>query len=268
MEKGEITFKDILHKYNHELHANEIVLLSYYIASINIEAVFDEVNGSEGGYQPFEGIVLTDTFESTENENAFVDELFGDNNDRLKKQQEKPITVIFGNPPYFAKQDNEDKNYSRTKYPKLDDSLKKMWVDTSSAINKNVLMDSYIKAIRWSADRLSNDGIISFITNNSYIDGVATDGMRKSLLDEFSDIYIINLKGQIRGRSKKQIADEGENIFDIMTGVAIILLVKDSSKGKGKGNLHLVTKRLALNKVSQFGKIVLLVILSYVMKLI
>lgn len=260
MDKGKITFKDILHKYNHELHANEIVLLSYYIASINIEAVFDEVNGSERGYQPFEGIVLTDTFESTENENSFVDELFGENNDRLKKQQEKPITVIFGNPPYSAKQDNEDKNYSRAKYPKLDDSLKKMWVDTSTATNKNGLMDSYIKAMRWSADRLSDNGVISFITNSSYIDGVAMDGMRKSLLNEFSDIYIINLKGQIRRRSRKQIADEGGNIFDIMTGVAIILLVKDSSK-KQKGQLHYfdigngLTKKDKLNRLKELESI-------------
>ncbi|MBF0758815.1 DEAD/DEAH box helicase [Ligilactobacillus murinus] len=261
MDGGEITFEDILYKYNHELHANEIILLSYYIASINIESVFDEVNGPNHGYQPFEGIVLADTFESTEREGSFVDELLGENNERLKKQQEKPITVIFGNPPYSAKQDNEDKNYSRAKYPKLDNSLKKTWIDTSSAINKNGLMDSYIKAIRWSADRLSNDGIISFITNSSYIDGVAMDGMRKSLLNEFSDIYVIDLKGQIRRRSKKQIANEGENIFDIMTGVAIILLVRDSSKSKGKGNLHYfdigngLTKKDKLEKLTKLGSI-------------
>ena len=101
MDNGEITFEDILHKYNHELHANEIILLSYYIASINIEAVFDEVNGPEHGYEPFEGIVLTDTFESTERENSFMDELLGENNKRLKKQQEQPITAIISNPPCF-----------------------------------------------------------------------------------------------------------------------------------------------------------------------
>lgn len=260
MEQGKITFADILHKYNNELHANEIVLLSYYIASINIEAVFDEVNGPERGYEPFKGIVLTDTFESTEREDSFADELLGKNNERLRKQQEQPITVIFGNPPYSAKQDNEDKNYSRFKYSKLDNSLKKAWVDTSSATNKNGLMDSYIKALRWSADRLPDNGIISFITNSSYIDGVAMDGMRKSLLNEFSDIYIINLKGQIRRRSRKQIADEGGNVFDIMTGVAIILLVKDSSK-KQKGQLHYfdigngLTKKDKLNRLRNLESI-------------
>ena len=260
MDNGEITFEDILHKYNHELHANEIVLLSYYIASINIEAVFDEVNGPERGYEPFEGIVLTDTFESTERENSFMDELLGENNKRLKKQQEQPITVILGNPPYSAKQKNEDNNFKRTSYVKLDNSLKNLWVDTSTATNKNGLSDTYIKAMRWAADRISENGIIGFITNNSYIDGVSMDGMRKALLNEFSDIYVINLKGKIRGKTKKQIADEGGNIFDIMTGVAIILLVKDNKK-KGKGSLHYfdigtgLTKKEKLDKLKNIGSI-------------
>ena len=260
MDNGEITFEDILHKYNHELHANEIVLLSYYIASINIEAVFDEVNGPERGYEPFEGIVLTDTFESTERENSFIDELLGENNKRLKKQQEQSITVILGNPPYSAKQKNEDNNFKRTSYAKLDNSLKNLWVDTSTATNKNGLSDTYIKAMRWAADRISGNGIIGFITNNSYIDGVSMDGMRKALLNEFSDIYVINLKGKIRGKTKKQIADEGGNIFDIMTGVAIILLVKDNKK-KGKGILHYfdigkgLTKKEKLDKLKKLDSI-------------
>ena len=118
MDSGEITFEDILRKYTQEMHANEIVLLSYYIAAINIEAVFDEINGDEP-YTPFEGIVLTDTFESTENEDTLEDSFFGINDERLKRQQEKPITVILGNPPYSAKQDNEDDNTKRAIYPNL-----------------------------------------------------------------------------------------------------------------------------------------------------
>ena len=136
-----------------------------------------------------------------------MDELLGENNKRLKKQQEQPITVILGNPPYSAKQKNEDNNFKRTSYVKLDNSLKNLWVDTSTATNKNGLSDTYIKAMRWAADRISENGIIGFITNNSYIDGVSMDGMRKALLNEFSDIYVINLKGKIRGKTKKQIAD-------------------------------------------------------------
>nr|WP_238333575.1 N-6 DNA methylase [Fructilactobacillus sanfranciscensis] len=194
MDAGEISLADITRKFTQELHANEIVLLSYYIAAINIEATFDEINGDEEGYVPFEGIVLTDTFESTETEDTLDDDYFGTNDERLKRQQAIPITVIMGNPPYSAKQKNEDGNQIRTTYQKLDASLQNSWVETSTATNKNNLFDSYIRALRWSADRISDNGVIGFITNNSFIDGNAMDGMRKSLLEEFSDIYVLNLK--------------------------------------------------------------------------
>lgn len=143
MDRGEITFEDILHKYNHELHANEIVLLSYYIASINIEAVFDDVNGPERGYEPFEGIVLTDTFESTERENSFADELLGENNERLKKQQEQPITAIIGNPPYSAGQKNANDNKQNFHYPSLEKALQDTYVSESNAQNSRNTYDSY-----------------------------------------------------------------------------------------------------------------------------
>ncbi|EIZ1998486.1 N-6 DNA methylase, partial [Listeria innocua] len=223
MDAGEISLADITRKFTQELHANEIVLLSYYIAAINIEATFDEINGDEEGYVPFEGIVLTDTFESTETEDTLDDDYFGTNDERLKRQQSIPITVIMGNPPYSAKQKNEDGNQIRTTYEKLDASLQNSWVETSTATNKNNLFDSYIRAMRWSSDRISDNGVIGFITNNSFIDGNAMDGMRQSLLEEFSDIYVLNLKGGIRGKTKDQSVLEGGNIFDIMTGVTIIM---------------------------------------------
>ncbi|MGH2117194.1 DEAD/DEAH box helicase [Aerococcus sp. L_32] len=260
MDKGEITLADITRKYTQELHANEIILLSYYIAAINIEATFDEINSKNQGYKPFEGIVLTDTFESTENEDTLDDVYFGTNDDRLKRQQEVPITVIIGNPPYSAKQNNEDSNQSRINYPKLDRSLRTKWIETSTATNKNGLLDSYIRAIRWSADQLNGNGVIGFITNSSFIDGNAMDGMRKSLLEEFSDVYLINLKGQIRRRSRDQAVFEGGNVFDIMTGVAITLLVKDNSSN-GKGTIHYLnigdrlTKKEKLEKLSNWKSI-------------
>lgn len=260
MNEGKITYDDILRKYMHELHANEIILLSYYIAAINIEAVFDEVNGPDRGYKPFEGIVLTDTFESTERENTLDDDMFGENDKRLKKQQEVPITAIISNPPYSAKQSNEDKNIKRINYPILETSLKKTWINNSTAVNKNGLNDSYIKALRWSADRLEENGIIGFITNSSYIDGNAMDGMRKELLKEFNDIFIIDLKGQIRRRTKEQAKIEGGNVFDIMTGVAIILLVKNKSL-KANGNLYYsnigdyLSKSDKLKKLSEWHSI-------------
>ena len=254
MDSGEITFEDILRKYTQEMHANEIVLLSYYIAAINIEAVFDEINGDEP-YTPFEGIVLTDTFESTENEDTLEDSFFGINDERLKRQQEKPITVILGNPPYSAKQDNEDDNTKRAIYPKLDSSLKNKWIDSSSAINKNGLLDSYIRALRWAADRLKHQGVISFISNSSYIDGTAMDGMRCALELEFDYIYIIDLKGQIRRRSKEQAKIEGGNVFNIMTGVAIIVLVKTGRQESIKGQIRYFNIGDGLSKNEKIDKL-------------
>ena len=257
MDSGEITFADILRKYTQELHANEIVLLSYYIAAINIEAVFDEINGDES-YTPFEGIVLTDTFESTETEDTLDDSFFGINDERLKRQKEKPITVILGNPPYSAKQDNEDNNTKRANYPKLDRSLKDKWIDSSTATNKNGLLDSYIRALRWAADRLKHQGVIAFISNSSYIDGIAMDGMRCALELEFDYIYIIDLKGQIRRRSKEQVKIEGGNVFNIMTGVAILLLVKIGEQESIKGEIRYFNIGDGLSKNDKINKLSIL----------
>ena len=253
MDDGKISMADITRKFTQELHANEIVLLSYYIAAINIEATFDEINDIQG-YTPFSGIVLTDTFESTENEDTLDDSYFETNDERLKRQREVPITVIIGNPPYSAKQDNEDGNQSRINYPKLDSSLRTKWIETSTATNKNGLLDSYIRAIRWSADRLNGNGVIGFITNSSFIDGIAMDGMRKALLEEFSNIYVINLKGQIRRRTREQATVEGGNVFDIMTGVAITLLVKDEGFSE-KGTLHYLDIGDKLSKKEKIEKL-------------
>lgn len=260
MDKGEMSYADLVRKYTQELHANEIVLLSYYIAAINIEAVFDDINGEED-YLPFEGIVLTDTFESTESEDTLDDSFFGTNDKRLKRQQEKPITAIIGNPPYSAKQDNEDDNNNRVSYPILDNSLKTKWIDTSSAINKNGLLDSYIRAFRWSADKLKENGIIAFITNSSYLDGVAMDGMRQALESEFDFIYIIDLKGQIRRRSREQAKIEGGNIFNIMTGVAITILVKVPDFNSSKGEIRYfnigdsLSRQEKISRISQLDSI-------------
>lgn len=228
-DAGVITYEDILRKYMHELHANEIVLLSYYIAAINIESVFDEINGEENGYEPFEGIVLTDTFESTERENTFDNELFGINNKRLKKQQEQPITVIISNPPYSMGQKNQNDNNANEHYPKLESNIAKTYVKESKSGLSVGLYDSYVKAFRWASDRLNNKGIIGFITNGSFIDSKATDGLRASLGKEFNHLYIFNLRGAIRGKVGDAAKREGNNVFDIMTGVAISILVKDGS---------------------------------------
>lgn len=248
MDNGEITLADITRKFTQELHANEIVLLSYYIAAINIESTFDEINGDEQGYIPFEGIVLTDTFESTETENTLDDAYFGTNDERLKRQQEVPITAIIGNPPYSIGQNNENDNNMNQKYPKLDLSISDTYVKYSKAKAKNDNYNSYIKAFRWASDRLGNNGVIGYITGNGYIDKNSLDGFRHSIAREFNDVYIINLRGSIRGRLGEEAKAEGQNVFDILTGVAIIILVKKELSNNCQIHYHDIGTYLKRNK--------------------
>ena len=257
MDKGEITYADVLRKYTKELHANEIVLLSYYIAAINIEAVFDEINGDEP-YQPFEGIVLTDTFESTETEDTLDDSFFGTNDQRLKRQQEKPITAIIGNPPYSIGQGSQNDNNQNISYPKLDQRLAETYVAKSNAGLTKGLYDSYVKAFRWASDRVTKNGVIGFITNSGYIFSNSADGLRAGLYEEFNHIYIFNLRGAVRGKIGEAAKKEGQNIFDIMTGVAITILVKDNSKSHNVYYHDIgdyLSQKDKLNIISDFGDI-------------
>ena len=230
MDAGEISLADITRKFIQELHANEIVLLSYYIAAINIEATFDEINGDEEGYVPFEGIVLTDTFEGTETGDALDDDYFGTNDERLKRQQEVPITAIIGNPPYSAKQNDSNDGNGNLHYPILDKRLADTYVKNSTANHVSALYDSYIKAFRWASDQLKDNGIIGFVTGAGFIDGSAADGMRKSLYEEFNHLYIFNLRGDQRTQGETS-RKEGGKIFGSgsRTPISISILVKDGS---------------------------------------
>ncbi|MCB5024492.1 DEAD/DEAH box helicase [Streptococcus mutans] len=229
MDRGEITYADILRKYTQELHANEIVLLSYYIAAINIEAVFDDIN-DDAPYAPFEGIVLTDTFESTETEDTLDDSFFGTNDQRLKRQQEQPITAIIGNPPYSIGQGSQNDNNQNISYPRLDQRLADTYVKNSNAGLTKGLYDSYVKAFRWASDRLSDKGVIGFVTNGNYLNTNSADGLRVSLYQEFNRLYIFNLRGDQRTIGEKS-RQEGGKIFGSgsRTPVAISILVKDGS---------------------------------------
>lgn len=230
MDEGKITYDDILRKYMYELHANEIVLLSYYIAAINIEAVFDEVNGPDRGYKPFEGIVLTDTFESTERQDTLDDDMFGTNNERLKKQQEVPITAIISNPPYSVGQKNANDNNQNIHYPKLEEQIEKTYVAESTSNLSKSSYDSYIKAFRWASDRIGKQGVIGFVTNGSYLDSNSTDGLRASLYKEFNHLYIYNLRGNQRTQGEES-RKEGGKIFGSgsRAPIAISILIKDNS---------------------------------------
>lgn len=229
MKAGKITLADITRKYTQELHANEIVLLSYYIAAINIESVFDEINGDEH-YIPFDGIVLADTFASTENTDVLDEDMFGGNNDRLKKQQEVPITAIISNPPYSVGQRSQNDNNQNVHYERLEKRIGETYVKQSKSGLSKGLYDSYIKAFRWASDRLGKQGVIGFVSNGGFLDSQSASGLRNSLFQEFNHLYIYNLRGNAR-TSGKQRRKERDNVFGqgTRTPIVISILVKDSS---------------------------------------
>ena len=258
MDKGEITYADLVRKYTQELHANEIVLLSYYIAAINIEAVFDDINGEED-YLSFEGIVLTDTFESTESEDTLDDSFFGTNDQRLKRQQETPITAIIGNPPYSIGQSSQNDNNQNISYPKLDKRLADTYVAKSNAGLTRGLYDSYVKAFRWASDRLKDKGVIGFVTNGGFLNSNSTDGLRAGLYEDFNHLYIFNMRGNALGLGELR-KKEGGNVFGggTRTTVAISILVKD---GSDSHEIHYhdigdyLSQKDKLNIISDFGDI-------------
>ncbi|MBU2987255.1 DEAD/DEAH box helicase family protein [Saccharophagus degradans] len=239
LQSGLISKEQLAHKYKNEIHCNEIVLLAYYIAAINIEAVYHAVVNDgkaveEHTYEPFEGICLTDTFQLYEKDDL-ISELLADNSDRRNRQKNLDIRVIIGNPPYSKGQKSENDNAQNVKYEFLESRVRDTYSKRSTATSTKDLMDSYIKAIRWASDRVGDEGIVGFISGSGFVEKPFADGMRKSLTDEFDAIYILNLRGDIRKNIfTKGAALEGGNVFGSgsMTGIAITFLVKG---GKSKG---------------------------------
>ena len=234
LQSSHIRKEDLLRKYNKEIHANEIVLMAYYIASINIENVYHSIMENEE-YNSFEGICLTDTFqlgEEASEENMFSEQ-FPTNSKRVIAQKKKPITVIIGNPPYSVGQKSANDNAQNQSYPTLNSRIESTYVAESNANNKNSVYDSYIKAFRWASDRINkkDGGIIGFVTNGAWLDGNAQDGFRKCLEREFSSIYVFNLRGNQR-TSGELSRKEGGKIFGSgsRTPIAITILVKHPNK--------------------------------------
>ena len=179
------------HKYAHELHCNEVMLLPYYVASMNLEHAYYEAMGE---YAPFAGICLVDTFELAEEKTLpmFVEE----NTERVERQRRAPITVIIGNPPYNVGQVNENDNNKNRKYPVVDRRVRDTYTAASKATNRNALSDPYVKAFRWASDRIKDEGVVAFVTNNSFVDNISFDGMRQHLLSEFDAVYVLDLGGK------------------------------------------------------------------------
>ncbi|MFZ1539728.1 MAG: type ISP restriction/modification enzyme [Chromatiaceae bacterium] len=235
IQSGLIDPEALRHKFAHELHANEIILLAYYIATINIETAY---HAATGEYRPFEGMILVDTFQMTEAGDLVDKVILPENNARAERQLRQPIRVIVGNPPYSAGQNSANDNNQNLAYPTLDTRIRDTYVARSSATNKNSLYDSYIRAIRWASDRIADKGIVAFVTNGSFLDGNAADGLRQCLTAEFSTLYVFNLRGNARtsGEGRRK---EGGGIFDAgsRTPVAITILVKDPAHA-GPCQLH------------------------------
>ncbi|MCQ1947589.1 type ISP restriction/modification enzyme [Arthrobacter sp. zg-Y1116] len=234
LQSGLIKPEDLHRKYTHELFANEIVLLSYYIAAINIETVFAEESakhGLEHGYVPFDGIALTDTFQLNESDGAFESGgFFPENSERVKRQKNQDIRVIVMNPPYSVGQTSANDNNQNQKYPALDASISATYANRSTATNKNTLYDSYIRGIRWASNRIKDDGVIAFVSNGGFIDSNTADGIRKTFAAEFSRIFVYNLRGNQR-TSGETSRREGGKIFGSgsRTQVAIAILIKNSA---------------------------------------
>ncbi len=220
-------------KYKHELHANEVAILPYYVANLNIEATYAAVTGE---YEEFPGLCFVDTLDNTvalRKHKGHIDDLFGgvsdDNVRRIRQQNSRRISVIIGNPPYNANQLNENENNKNREYPEIDKRIKETYIAASTA-QKTKLYDMYARFFRWASDRLDENGVLVFITNRSFIASRTFDGFRAVVAKEFAEIRIVDLGGDVRSNPK--LSGTTHNVFGIQTGVAISFLVR---KAKHKG---------------------------------
>ncbi len=258
LQSGLISEKELPYKYKNEIHANEIVLLAYYIAAINIESTYHDL--VKDNYLPFEGICLTDTFELYEKDDM-VSDILEDNSNRRKRQKKLDIRVIVGNPPYSSGQKSANDNNANTKYPALDSRIADTYTKNSLATLQNKLYDPYIRAIRWASDRIKDAGVIGFVTNAGWVDGRSMDGIRKCLAEEFSSIHVFHLRGNAR-TSGEQRRKERDNVFDDGTRAPIVIsiLVKNPQAQKqGKIYFHdigdYLTREEKLKAIADFGSI-------------
>lgn len=257
IQSGLIKPKDLERKYQTELHANELVLLAYYIAAVNVENAFHAAFCREIGqesveelensidlsdYFPFKGICFTDTFQAFERDEETKGQMTiegtrdpaQENSARVKKQNRTRIEIIVGNPPYSVGQRSANDNNQNDFYPKLEGRIAATYAAKTDATNKNSLYDSYIKAFRWASDRV-DEGIIGFVTNAGWLDGAAMDGLRKSFAEEFAEIYVFNLRGNARTQGELR-RREKDNVFGqgSRAPIAVTILVKRAHEGSAK----------------------------------
>ena len=267
LQSGLIKKEDLVRKYTSEIHCNEIVLLAYYIADVNIEAVFHDLTNREE-YMPYNGICITDTFQLAEPvKNEMFTPFVQQNNENVLNLRKQTIRVIIGNPPYSKGQKDANDNAGNLVYPVIDDRILRTYRQQSgntSALGVAALRDSYVKAFRWSSDRIPRDegGIVAFISNGAWLDSAACDGMRRCLEEEFSSIYVLNLRGNQR-TSGELSRKEGGKIFGSgsRTPIAITFLVKNPKADNKKAKIYYrdigdyLTREQKLQMVKDFGSI-------------
>ncbi len=242
LQSGLIDQDNLPRKFRHELHANEILLLAYYIAAVNIENAYHDAAGNEE-YTPFDGICLTDTFQLGESDGSekLFSEMMLKNSERVEEQKKAPLRVIMGNPPYSVGQKSANDNAQNQEYKQLNRRISETYAAATTATNKNSLYDSYIKAFRWSTDRLDPEhgGIIAFVSNGAWLDGNSADGFRKCLEKEFSAVYLFNLRGNARTQGELRKKEAG-NVFGSgsRTPVSVTLLVKNPKAKQDKAVIH------------------------------
>lgn len=258
LQSGLITPEELPRKYGSEIHANEMVLLAYYIAAINIEAMYHDLVGGE--YRPFEGICLTDTFQLYEKDDL-VSNVLADNSARRTRQKKLDIRVIIGNPPYSVGQKTANDDNQNVAYPSLDARIATTYASRSATTNKSNLYDSYIRAIRWASDRVGESGVVGFVTNAGFVDAGSADGLRKCLAEEFSSIYIFHLRGNARTSGERRQREAG-NAFGAgsRAPVAISLLVKNPDACTAGRILFAdvgdyLTREQKLVRLAEFGSI-------------
>ena len=237
--------KKLEHKYKHELHANEVAILPYYVANLNIESTYAAITGK---YEEFPSLCFVDTLDNVGLHTAAkgtTAELFGsvseENVARIKRQNGKRISVVIGNPPYNANQANENDNNKNREYPQTDARIKQTYIAESTA-QKTKLYDMYARFFRWASDRLNENGVLAFVTNRSFIESRTFDGFRKTVAQEFADIYVVDLGGDVRANSK--LSGTRHNVFGIQTGVAISFMVKKviGTKDRRVARVHYVRR--------------------------
>lgn len=225
----------LANKYRNELHANEVAILPYYVANLNIEATY---YGIAGQYAEFENLCFVDTLDNvgglgikTGHQHDLFAAMSEENIERVRRQNRRKISVIIGNPPYNANQMNENENNKNRPYGHVDQRIKETYVRKSTA-QKTKLYDMYARFFRWASDRLHDDGVLAFVTNRSFIESRTFDGFRRSVEQEFNEIYIVDLGGDVRANPK--LSGTKNNVFGIRTGVAISFMVKRQKQVGGK----------------------------------